>query len=278
MAGDTVKLAVRQVSKSFRIRGRRQTQDRILHVLGDVSFDVRQGEVVSLIGESGCGKTTVLKIIQGLIRLDGGTILVDGVPVTKPGRDRGFVFQHASLLPWRTALHTVEFGLELQGLPAAERTARARKLLGLVGLGHAADRYPHQLSGGMQQRIGLARALAIDPAILLMDEPFSALDAQTREELQAELLRIHAQTGKTTLFVTHDLDEAVYLSDRVVVMAARPGRVEQVIDVPFAYPRPELPELRGNPVFQKIRATIWSLIRTSERPAQERTANEAARI
>ena len=259
-----MKLAVRNVRKSFRIRGSRQIHDRILNVLGDVSFDVRQGEVVSLISESGCGKTTLLKIIQGLIRSDDGTILVDGVPVTKPGRDRGFVFQHASLLPWRNALHNVEFGLELQRVPAAERAERARKLLELVGLGQAADQYPHQLSGGMQQRIGLARALAIDPAILLMDEPFSALDAQTREVLQAELLRIHAETGKTTLFVTHDLDEAIYLSDRVVVMAAKPGRVKDVINIPFTYPRPELPELRGDLVFQKVRANIWSLIRSSE--------------
>lgn len=269
VAGETAKLAVRNVSKSFRMRGRRESQDRILNVLGDVSFDVRQGEVVSLIGESGCGKTTLLKIIQGLIRPDGGTILVDGVPVTKPGRDRGFVFQHASLLPWRNALHNVQFGLELQGIPASERAERARKLLELVGLGHAADQYPHQLSGGMQQRIGLARALAIDPAILLMGEPFSALDAQTREVLQAELLRIHAETGKTTLFVTHDLDEAIYLSDRVVVMAAKPGRVEQVIDIPFAHPRPELPELRGDIVFQRIRANIWSLIRSSDPRTQK---------
>ena len=272
---ETVKLAVRHVRKSFRIRGRGQTPDRVLNVLGDVSFDVRQGEVVCLIGESGCGKTTLLKIIQGLIRMDAGTILVDGVRVDKPGRDRGFVFQHASLLPWRNALQNVEFGLELQGLSTRDRTERARKLLDLVGLAHAADQYPHQLSGGMQQRIGLARALAIDPTILLMDEPFSALDAQTREVLQAELLRIHAQTGKTTLFVTHDLDEAIYLSDRVVVMAAKPGRVKELIDIPFAYPRPELPELRGDLLFQKIRATIWSLIRSSE---PGKTAHEAATV
>jgi NitT/TauT family transport system ATP-binding protein len=270
MAAQIAKLAVRNVRKSFRIHGKGQA-DRTLNVLGDVSFDVGQGEVVSLIGESGCGKTTLLKITQGLIRLDGGTILVDGVPVTKPGRDRGFVFQHASLLPWRTALQNVEFGLELQGIAAAERSDRACRLLDLVGLKRAADQYPHQLSGGMQQRIGLARALAIDPAILLMDEPFSALDAQTREVLQAELLRIHAETAKTTLFVTHDLDEAIYLSDRVVVMAARPGRVKQEIEIPFPYPRPELPELRGDVTFQQIRATIWSLIRSSE-PAHAGTS------
>ena len=259
-----IKLAVRNVRKSFRIRGRRPADDRILSVLGDVSFDVRQGEIVSIIGESGCGKTTLLKIVQGLIRSDGGSIVVDGEPVTKPGRDRGFVFQHASLLPWRTAAQNVQFGLELQGMPSAARAESARRLLTLVNLAHAADQYPHQLSGGMQQRIGLARALAIDPAILLMDEPFSALDAQTREVLQAELLRIHAATGKTTLFVTHDLDEAIYLSERVIVMAAKPGRVKQVIDIPFPYPRPELPELRGDVAFQQIRSLVWSLIRTAE--------------
>src|SRR6267142_3427324 len=260
VTGEAVKLAVRNVRKSFRIRGRRETEDRILNVLRDVSFDGREGEVVSLIGESGCGKTTLLKIIQGLIRLDGGTILVDGGPVTTPGRDRGFVFQQASLLPWRNALRNVEFGLELQGIPARQRVERARTLLELVGLGQAADQYPHQLSGGMQQRIGLARALAIDPAILLMDEPFSALDAQTREVLQRELLRIHGETRKTILFVTHDLDEAIYLSDRVIVLAARPGRIRAVIDVPFARPRPELPLLRGDKAFQDIRARMWDLI------------------
>lgn len=260
MPNENQKLSVRNVGKSFRIRGQRGAPETTLNVLGDVSFDVKEGELVSLIGESGCGKTTLLRIVQGLIRLDRGSILVDGLPVTKPGRDRGFVFQQASLLPWRTALHNVEFGLELQGVPAKERDYRARKLLELVGLGQAADRYPHQLSGGMQQRIGLARALAIDPAILLMDEPFSALDAQTREVLQLELLRIHDETKKTTLFVTHDLDEAIYLSDRIVVLAARPGRVKRILEIPFGYPRPELPEMRGDPLFQEIRGLIWSLI------------------
>ncbi len=258
-----VKLAVRDVAKSFRIRGRRPAQDRILNVLGGVSLDVRQGELVSIIGESGCGKTTLLRIVQGLVHLDSGSISVDGVAVSKPGRDRGFVFQHASLLPWRSAKQNVEFGLEIQGVPAAERASRAENLLKLVGLAHAADQYPHQLSGGMQQRIGLARALAIDPAILLMDEPFSALDAQTREVLQDELLRIHAETEKTTAFVTHDLDEAIYLSDRVVVLAAKPGRVKQVIDIPFAHPRPSLPDLRSDPLFHEIRTLMSGLIRSS---------------
>jgi NitT/TauT family transport system ATP-binding protein len=260
---ESIKLSVRNVCKSFRLRGVESGGESLLQVLKNVNFDVRQGEIVSLIGESGCGKTTLLRIVQGLIRLDSGSILVDGAAVTTPGRDRGFVFQHATLLPWRSARANVEFGLELQGVGKAERAERAMKLLQLVGLAHAADQYPHQLSGGMQQRIGLARALAIDPAIMLMDEPFSALDAQTREVLQSELLRIHAETEKTTLFVTHDLDEAIYLSNRVVVLAAKPGRVKRIIDIPFPHPRPELPELRGDPVFQEIRREMWNLIRTA---------------
>ena len=263
MANNAIKLSVQNVCKTFRLRGGAAGKESLLPVLRNVSFDVRQGEIVSLIGESGCGKTTLLRIIQGLVRLDSGSVQVDGTSVTKPGRDRGFVFQQASLLPWRSARHNVEFGLELQGLPARERAARAESLLNLVGLAHAGDQYPHELSGGMQQRIGLARALAIEPAILLMDEPFSALDAQTREVLQSELHRIHAATEKTTLFVTHDLDEAIYLSDRVVVLGAKPGRVREIIDIPFAHPRPDLPELRADPRFHKIRSAMWSLIRSA---------------
>ena len=261
MGSAPVKLSVQDVCKTFRLRS--EGKDSFLRVLQNVNFDVRQGEIVSLIGESGCGKTTLLRIIQGLIRLDTGAVRVDGQAVTKPGRDRGFVFQQATLLPWRTARQNIEFGLEVQGMSKADRARRAMELLDLIGLSHAADQYPHQLSGGMQQRIGLARALAIDPAILLMDEPFSALDAQTREILQLELMRVHERTGKTTLFVTHDLDEAIYISDRVVVLKAKPGRVKKIIDIPFAHPRPELPELRGDPRFQEIRREMWSLIRTS---------------
>jgi NitT/TauT family transport system ATP-binding protein len=256
-------LSVRNLCKSFHTRGIAGAESTALQVLRDVSFDVYQGEVVSLIGASGCGKTTLLRSIQGLMRPDAGVILVDGVPVTSPGRDRGFVFQQASLLPWRSARQNVEFGLELQGIPKPERTQAVNRLLELVGLAHAAEQYPHQMSGGMQQRIGLARALAIEPAILLMDEPFSALDAQTREVLQTELMRIHEATQKTTLFVTHDLDEALCLSDRVIVLAAKPGRVKQIIAVPFAHPRPPLLELRGDGEFQEIRTQMWSLIRES---------------
>ncbi len=258
------KLSLRNVCKAFRLQGKGSAEsDRLLPVLRNVSFDVREGEIVSLVGESGCGKTTLLRIIQGLVRLDSGSVMVDGTPVVAAGRDRGFVFQQASLLPWRSARHNVEFGLELQGLPKAQRAQRAAELLDLVGLAHAADQYPHQLSGGMQQRVGLARALAIDPAILLMDEPFSALDAQTREVLQAELLRIHERTAKTTVFVTHDLDEALFLSDRIIVFAAKPGRIKHIIEVPFARSHLPLSVLRADANFQAIRAQMWSLIGTS---------------
>jgi NitT/TauT family transport system ATP-binding protein len=264
-----VKLAIQEVSKTFRVRAGAGQKASLLPVLRQLSFDVYDNEVVSLIGESGCGKTTMLRIVQGLVRLDSGTILVDGKRVEGPGRDRGFVFQQASLLPWRTARQNIEFGLELQKVDRAVRAQRARELLELVGLAAAGEQFPHQLSGGMQQRIGLARALAIDPAILLMDEPFSALDAQNREVLQQELLRIHRTTGKTILFVTHDLDEAIYLSDRIIVMGAKPGRIKRVINVPFDRPRMELPLLRGDRVFQEMRAEIWDLIRNAPAPARE---------
>jgi NitT/TauT family transport system ATP-binding protein len=255
------------VSKTFRIRSEDGKTQTHLNVLRDISFDVEENEIVSVIGESGCGKTTLLRIIQGLMRHDSGAIEVDGHAVSGPGRDRGFVFQQASLLPWRTAQSNVEFGLEIQGVDPQVRAERARDLLRLVGLEQAATRYPHELSGGMQQRIGLARAMAIDPSILLMDEPFSALDAQTREVLQRELLRIQADTKTTILFVTHDLDEAIYLSNRIVVLAAKPGRVKEIIDVPFAGERADLPILRGSPQFQEIRQRIWQLIGNQPAPA-----------
>jgi NitT/TauT family transport system ATP-binding protein len=260
-AGDRIKLAVEDVSKTFRVRGAPGEKDSLLAVLRHVSFTVGENEIVSLVGESGCGKTTLLRIVQGLVRLDRGAIRIDGRAVQGPGRDRGFVFQQPNLLPWRTALSNVELGLELQGVAPARRREAADRLLALVGLSGSARQFPHQLSGGMQQRIGLARALAIDPAVLLMDEPFSALDAQTREILQKELLRIHAETGKTILFVTHDLDEAIYLSDRVIVMGAKPGRIKATLPVPFPRPRAELPLLRGEPAFQSMRAQMWDLIR-----------------
>jgi NitT/TauT family transport system ATP-binding protein len=222
-----------------------------------VSLSIDDGEIVALTGLSGCGKTTLLRIIMGLERATSGTVMVGGKVVTGCGYDRGLVFQHAELFPWRTALQNVEFGLEVKGVPKPERRRIAREKLDLVGLAGAMDRRPDQLSGGMKQRVGLARALSIDPEVLLMDEPFGALDAQTREGLQLEVLRIHRETGKTIVFVTHDLDEAVLLANRVVLMSPNPGRVDRIFDIPISGPREDLFAIRGLDEFAHTRYEIW---------------------
>jgi len=233
------------VSKRFSLR----VDGEVHHVqaLDRISFTVKDGEIVALIGPSGCGKTTALRVAMGLDAASAGRVTVDGREVHGCGHDRGMVFQHAELLPWLSALQNVMFGLEMKGIRGAPLRETAEKYLHLVGLKESQNRRPHQLSGGMKQRVGIARALAIDPKVLLMDEPFGALDAQTRESLQAELLDIHARTGKTVLFVTHDLDEAVLIADRIVVM--KHGRVHEIMDVPLKRQRPDLGLVRGTPEF-----------------------------
>ena len=232
---------------------------RAMPALTDVSFDVAEGEIVALAGPSGCGKTTALRIIMGLESATSGAVLVRGVPVKGCGLDRGMVFQHAELLPWKSAIENIKFALAAaRGKNAPGLDATAKDYLDLVGLGHAADRLPHQLSGGMKQRVGIARALAIDPAVLLMDEPFGALDSQTRETLQMEVLSIHERTGTTIIFVTHDIDEAVMLADRVVVMNA--GRVQEIIPVRLERPRKGPTALRAEPEFLAKRNMIWAAL------------------
>ncbi|MGI5229967.1 ABC transporter ATP-binding protein [Actinoallomurus sp. CA-142502] len=254
------KLAVESVSHSFRSigKGRRPS---FTQVLSDISFTMYEGEIVSVVGLSGCGKTTLLRIVGGLLSPDDGTLRVAGREVKGPGLDRAIVFQQASLLPWRSALRNVEFGLELKRVAGNVREQKARDALRLVGLADYEKYYPKQLSGGMQQRVGLARALAVDPEILLMDEPFSALDAQTREELQVELLDLNAKTRKTIMFVTHDLDEAIYLSDRVLVLLPRPGRVHTVVDVDLPRPRANILDIKSDPAFIKARDIVAREIR-----------------
>jgi NitT/TauT family transport system ATP-binding protein len=244
------------VSKRFTLR----VDEEIHHVqaLDRVSFSVKDGEIVALIGPSGCGKTTALRVAMGLDASTSGRVMVDGREVNGCGYDRGMVFQHAELLPWLSALQNVTFGLEMKGMRGTPLRETAEKYLHLVGLKESQNRRPHQLSGGMKQRVGIARALAIDPKVLLMDEPFGALDAQTRETLQAELLDIHARTGKTIIFVTHDLDEAVLIADRIVVM--KNGRVQEVMDVPLKRPRPDLGIVRGTPEFAETRYKVWRAI------------------
>jgi NitT/TauT family transport system ATP-binding protein len=241
------------VSKRFTLRIEGKPHD--VRALDRVSSSVHDGEIVVLIGPSGCGKTTALRIAMGLETASGGKVTVDGSEVKGCGYDRGMVFQFAELLPWLTAMQNVMFGLEMKGVRGAELRATATRYLNLVGLGESLNRRPHQLSGGMKQRVGIARALAIDPKVLLMDEPFGALDAQTRETMQAELLDVHARTKKTILFVTHDLDEAVLIADRIVIM--KNGRVQEIMQVPLPRPRPDLGLVRGMPEFAETRYRIW---------------------
>ena len=205
--------------------------------LRNIEFEVRQREFISVIGPSGCGKSTLIRIVSGLESCSSGAVLIDGKPVVGPGPDRGMVFQAYTLFPWLTVKANVMFGPSMKGVPQAEAEKQANEWLRLVGLTQFAEHYPNQLSGGMKQRVAIARALANQPRILLMDEPFGALDAQTRASMQAHLLKIWASVDITILFITHDLDEAIYLSDRIVVLGAHPGRVLEIIEVPVPRPR-----------------------------------------
>src|SRR5438309_8906023 len=247
------------VSKRFSLRVNGELHK--VQALNHVNFTVQDGEIVTLIGPSGCGKTTALRIAMGLESASGGKVTVDGREVRGCGHDRGMVFQFAELLPWLTALQNVMFGLEMKGMRGAELRATATRYLELVGLGESLNHRPHQLSGGMKQRVGIARALAIDPKVLLMDEPFGALDAQTRETMQAELLDLHGRTRKTILFVTHDLDEAVLIADRIVVL--KDGRVQEIMPVPLPRPRPDLGVVRGLPEFAATRYRVWQALHRS---------------
>ncbi|GAA0460361.1 ABC transporter ATP-binding protein [Actinoplanes capillaceus] len=250
----TAKIVFENVGKTFQARGRTVT------ALQNINLEVRDGEFLVIVGPSGCGKSTLLDLLGGLSEISSGRILVDGKPVTGPGLDRGIVFQQYALLPWRTAQGNVEFGLEAKGAGRRERAEKAREYLDLVGLSGFHDRYPHELSGGMKQRVAIARSLAFDPDVLLMDEPFAALDAQTRDGLQDELLRIWEKTGKTIVFITHGIEEAVYLGQRVAVLTSRPGRIKEVVEVPIDA-RSATEDLRSDPQFTHYRHEIWSLLR-----------------
>jgi NitT/TauT family transport system ATP-binding protein len=222
------------------------------------SLTIASGEFICIVGPSGCGKTTLLHCLDGLQTPTSGRILIDGREITGPGRDRAMVFQSASLMPWRTVSRNVTYGLELHGVPLREALPRAQKMIDLVGLSGFEDRHPGELSGGMQQRVNLARALVIDPEVILLDEPFAALDAQTRELMQTELLRVWDETKKTAVFITHQISEAVYLADRVVVMSARPGHVKAIVTVPIARPRPA--SARRDPQMYAIESEVAALI------------------
>jgi len=234
-----------------------RTGGRLL-ALDNIDLHVDDGEFVSIVGPSGCGKTTFINLCDGLLKPTAGRIDIDGKQITGPGTDRGMVFQDSCLMPWRTVIKNVIFGLECQGLDNAEGQERARKFIKLVGLQGFEDHYPHELSGGMQQRCNLARALTVDPKILIMDEPFASLDAQTREIMQAELLRIWREARKTVLFITHQINEAIYLADRVIIFGARPGRVKQTIKIDL--PRPRDLSLKRDPRFLEYENLVWEQI------------------
>ncbi len=251
-------IEVKHLTKTYAARA---GQGEVL-ALDNINLTIKEQEFVCLLGPSGCGKTTLLKIIGGLIPWNEGEVLIDGRRVTGPGRDRGMVFQNFALLPWVDTLSNVTFGLELRGVPKAERERIGATWMAAMGLKGFERRYPRDLSGGMQQRVGLARALAVDPKVMLMDEPFGALDAQTRRILQTDLLRIYQQeqtSVETVIFVTHSMEEAVLLGDRVIVLSPRPGRVHEVIDVPL--PRPRHDTLEKERAFIELKEYLWEQLR-----------------
>jgi NitT/TauT family transport system ATP-binding protein len=244
----------------------RPPRGRPVLALEDVSLEVRPREFVALLGPSGCGKSTLLYLIGGFLPTETGRIVINGGPVTGPGPDRGIVFQHFALFPWKTVRANILYGLERQRMAREEREKRAQAFIDLVGLSGFEDSYPSQLSGGMKQRTAIARTLAFDPEILLMDEPFGALDAQTRSLMQSELLSIWQRTPKTVIFVTHDVQEAVYLAERVFVMSARPGRIKAIVDTKFE----KSANVFRAPAFVEKVDEIWNLVREEAIKAQEK--------
>jgi len=256
-----IKLQIDKLTKRYYV----ERDGRQVLALSDVSLSVEAGEFVAIVGPSGCGKTTLLNIIAGLLTYDDGAVAIDGDAIRGPGLNRAVVFQHASLLPWRTVAGNVRYAMELQKrFDAAAMRDRTDAFIRLVGLAGFEKHYPSELSGGMQQRVNLARALAADPAVLLMDEPFAALDAQTRELMQSELLKIWSHAQKTVVFITHQINEAIYLADRVAVMSPRPGRVKGVFTVPFE--RPRTLALKREPRFLEIEDAIWRLVEDQPQP------------
>ncbi len=259
----SARIAFHNVSMAFETpRGR-------LDVVSDVSFDIRQGEFVSLVGPSGCGKTTMLNMAAGFAYPTGGQVLLDGCPISGPGPDRGVIFQEYGVFPWLTVRQNVEFGLHLKAnaASAAERGEIVKRYLGLMGLTDFADAFPKTLSGGMRQRLALARTYAVRPDFLFMDEPFGALDAQTRSAMQDLLLGVLQSEGKTVMLITHSVEEALYLSNRVIVISARPSRIKKVIDIPFPFPRQQ--SLHNLPEFTRLRSEVHALV-MEEYAAQQR--------
>ena len=258
------KIKIERLTKTFEVRNAKNGRStKTFTAIENLDFQIYEGEFLTIVGPSGCGKSTLLDLLAGLTLPTKGRIFIDGREITGPGLDRGIVFQQYALFPWKSARGNIEFGLEAKGVPKSQRKEKTEQLLKLVGLEKFSDHYPHELSGGMKQRIAIARSLAFDPDVLLMDEPFAALDAQTRETLQTELLHIWKKTKKTIVFITHDIDEAVYLGERVVVLTPNPGRVKKIIDIPQKNHLTKS-DIQANPEIIKVKSEIWNLLHETE--------------
>jgi NitT/TauT family transport system ATP-binding protein len=273
------KIVAERINKIFQVRRSEGKGTREFVAIKDLELQVRQGEFLTIVGPSGCGKSTFLDMLAGLNHPSSGEIRIDGKKITGPALDRGIVLQGYALFPWRTVRENVAFGLEVKGTSKEERFRISQEYIDLVGLQGFEDRYPYELSGGMKQRVAIARALAYDPEVLLMDEPFAAVDAQTRETLQDELLRIWEETQKTIVFVTHSIDEAVFLADRVAVMATNPGSIKEIVTIGLPRPR-RIGDIRSSPDFNWIRHRVWELLQSEipEPPKRGNGQNVAAAI
>lgn len=249
--GSDTQISIRNLKKVYR------TDDSETVAIDDFSLDIKKGELISIVGPSGCGKTTLLRMIAGLLDITSGQILINGVECKGPGPDRGMVFQDYALFPWRSVRKNIEFGLEIAKIPKDKRSEKVDEMLQMVGLENFANSRVHELSGGMKQRVAIARALATSPEVILMDEPFGALDAQTRNLMQESLIKILQQTDQTVIFITHSVDEAVYLSDRIVVLTKRPASIKNVFDIPWEWPRD-----RASPDFTALRKEILEELRS----------------
>jgi NitT/TauT family transport system ATP-binding protein len=261
--GISAKIELRRLRQIYFVRNQEKKRTEQFIALDDFTLSIDEGSFIAIVGPSGCGKSTLLDIVAGLTKSKDGEIIIDGKQVTGPALDRGFIMQGYALFPWRTTRRNVEYGLEVKHVPRRQRSEISDKFIDLVGLKGFEDRYPNELSGGMRQRVAIARSLAYDPKVLLMDEPFAAVDAQTRETLQDELLRIWEKTEKTILFVTHSIEEAVLLADQVVVMTRHPGRIKKIIDI--ALPRPRRArDMRASADYGSIVRGIWELLNDAE--------------
>ncbi|WP_010239992.1 ABC transporter ATP-binding protein [Clostridium arbusti] len=258
------KVTIKNLKKSYNTRDKDGKNDKEFLAIENFTLGIKKGEFVTIVGPSGCGKSTFLDMLAGLSKPTSGEIYIDGKLITGPDLDRGIILQGYALFPWLTAQENIEFGLEIKGMSKDKRREISSKFINLVGLNKFEKRYPHELSGGMKQRVAIARALAYNPEVLLMDEPFAAVDAQTRELLQEELLTIWEKTNKTIVFITHSIEEAIFLGDRVVVMSANPGKIKEIIKINLQRPR-SIVDIRDSKAFNENRNRIWQLLHVSEK-------------